>query len=32
MVPAFTVTLGNTSAPLTVPNGENERLAYFFIE
>jgi hypothetical protein len=32
MVPAFTVTVGNTSAPLTIPHGDGERLAYFFVE
>jgi len=32
MVPAFTVTVGNTSAPLTIPQADGERLAYFFVE
>ena len=31
-VPAFTVTVGNTSAPLTVKAPDGSRLAYFFLE
>jgi|TARA_B100000513_G_scaffold101238_1_gene43329 hypothetical protein len=31
-IPAFTVTVGNTSAPLTVKAPDGSRLAYFFLE
>ena len=31
-VPAFFVAFGNTSEPISVPHGDSERIAYFFVE